>query len=79
MPTPGLTKQEQDFLDREIRRGKRWGKLTFAEVMDTLDRQHDALVAIRDDDAGDQAYGFKDVGMAFDRVQRIARDALAGK
>lgn len=46
---PIMSPEEQAFLEREIRRGKLWGKLTFGQVMDTLDRQYDALMAIGSD------------------------------
>jgi len=44
-----MTKDQQALLERELRRGKLWGHLTFGEVMDTLDRQYDALMAIGSD------------------------------
>jgi hypothetical protein len=44
-----MTPQEQAFLEKEIRRSKLWGKLTFGELMDALERQYDALMAIGSD------------------------------
>lgn len=44
-----MTPEEQKFLEREIQRGRRWGHMTFGQVMDTLDRQFEALTAIKND------------------------------
>lgn len=41
-----------------------------------IERLQAALQEIRDDDAGDKAYGYRDAGMAYDRMQRLARNAL---
>lgn len=38
-----------DVLECELLRSRRWGHLTFSQVMDTLDRQFDALTAIKND------------------------------
>jgi len=40
--------EENAFLNREIERDKRWGHLTFAQVMDKLDEQHAAIAAMRE-------------------------------
>jgi len=39
--------EENAFLNREIERDKRWGHLTFAQVMDKLDEQHAAIDRLR--------------------------------
>ena len=46
-----MNKEEMQFLEREIKRSKLFGHLTFGQVMDKLEKQHDALIALRDDPA----------------------------
>lgn len=44
-----MSPDEQLFLEREIKRSNRWGRKTFGQIMETLDRQYEALEAISED------------------------------